>query len=56
MYERSSKRPPNWRGGVVGQNENSCISEVRLWVMRDLSFLSKAGNSGWLAIEWRDAW
>lgn len=40
----------------MGQNENSCISETRLALMRDLSFLSNAGNSGWLAMEWSESW
>jgi len=32
------------------------MREVFLDVMRDLSFLSKAGKSGWLAMEWRESW
>ena len=40
----------------MGQKENSCIREVRLAVMSDFSFASKAGNSGWLAMEWRESW
>jgi hypothetical protein len=55
VYDRSSNRPPSERGGVVGQNENSCIKETRLLVIRLLSFLSNAGNSGWLAIECRES-
>ena len=41
---------------MVGQKENSCIKEVCLWVIRDLSLVSKAGKSGWEAMEWREAW
>jgi len=55
VYERSSKTPPSWRGGVVGQKENSCIREVRFAVMRVLSLASKAGNSGWFAILWSES-
>lgn len=40
----------------MGQNENSCIRETRLDVMRDLRVLSKAGKSGWEAMEWRESW
>ena len=56
VYERSSNKPPSWRGGVVGQNENSCISEVCFWVIMLLSFLSKPANSGWSCIECSELW
>ena len=56
MYERNSNRPPSCLGGVVGQKENSCMSEVCLWVMSCFSFLSNAGKSEWCCIECREAW
>ena len=40
----------------MGQKENSCMREVCLWVIRVLSWLSKAGKPGWEAMEWREAW
>lgn len=56
VYDLSSKTPPSWRGGDVGQKRNSCINEVFLDVIKVLSFASKAGKSLWFWMAWSEAW
>lgn len=46
VYDRSSNSPPRRRGGVVGQNENSCMREVFLLLIKLLSLRSNSRNSG----------
>lgn len=46
VYERSSKTPPSWRGEVVGQKENSCMSETLLELIKVFSLRSNSGKSG----------
>lgn len=56
VYERNSNKPPSWRGGVVGQKENSCIRELCLDLIKVLSLASNAGNSGWDWMLCSDSW